>query len=79
MNAPKISLRIESILTDQPGLSRKELQAALHREISTVIAEQGPAALGQSAARASSRGTVSLGASPLSARVASATLKAVMK
>ena len=46
MKAPKITLTIDRIVTDQPGLAPNELSAALEREIKALVATDGIAALG---------------------------------
>jgi hypothetical protein len=79
MIGSKITLRIDRVVTDQPGLSRTDLNAALHQEITRLVSERGLATFGQSTSLAASRGTVSNGKATLPARVAAATLKAVTK
>ena len=77
MRAPRITLTIGEIVTDQPGLSRRALVQALEQAISTHIAEHDTAGLGPSLSRASAQGNVESGKTGLSQRVASATLKAM--
>lgn len=74
MTASKITLRIDRIVTDQAGLTREALTAAIERE----IAKGGIDAVTQSPAAdrhlATRSGRVKSGTSDLPTRVAQATL-----
>ena len=73
----KIRLHIGEIVSDTPGLSRRDLTAALEAEISARIAAHGPQAFGPGGARAHAGAEVSPNKQDLPARVAAATVKAV--
>ena len=74
MSAPRITITIDRIVTDRPGLNRSDLAAALHREVQGLIAERGAGALGPGRSLESARGRV---ASPDAAGIAGATMKAL--
>lgn len=73
----KINLHIGEIVSDTPGLSRRDLTAALEAEIGARIAAQGQQAFGPAGARAHATAKVASGKQGLTARVAAATVKAV--
>ena len=74
--SPRIRLRIDRITIDRPGLDGNVLEAALHREISRLVADHGIAAFGSGARRDHAQAEVATGSGPLAERVASATVKA---
>ena len=76
MNRGRITLRIDRVVVDQPGLTRDALDSALRAAIKTHLAERGTAAFfGGARATASAQMPKAAGALPM--RVASAALKAV--
>lgn len=74
MSAPRITITIDRIVTDRPGLDRGDLAAALHRELQGLIAERGAGALGGSRSVESESGRA---VNPDAAGVAGATIKAI--
>ena len=58
MSRQKLTLRIDRIVVDRPGLTREAVAAALQSELRTLLATGGPAALGPSRAVESLAGTV---------------------
>ena len=74
--SPRIRLRIDRITIDRPGLDRHTLEAALHREISRLVAGHGIGAFGSGASRDRAQAEAATGGGSLAERVASATVKA---
>ncbi|QHQ36676.1 hypothetical protein [Algicella marina] len=73
----KIRVHIGEIVSDSPGLSRREIAAALEAEIGAHVATHGLQALGGAGTRAHAVAEVPSGRQNLSSRVAAATVKAV--
>ena len=75
--SPRITLSIDRIVCDRPGLNRAALETALHSEISRLVTEKGLGALGTSGSRTQVRTTLPQGQGQIVKRVAAATVKAV--
>ncbi|WP_299605106.1 hypothetical protein [uncultured Tateyamaria sp.] len=76
MSSQRITLRIDSVVVDQPGLTRDALDSALRAAIETHLADRGTAAF-VGGARATASAQMPRAADALPVRVASAALKAV--
>lgn len=75
---PKVTLRIDRIVTDQPGLEGAALQAALQDAVREVLAAQGAEAFESGGQHRHREATLPEGNSPLHARIAAAAIKAVV-
>ncbi|NVO58269.1 hypothetical protein HW561_21005 [Rhodobacteraceae bacterium B1Z28] len=75
MTGPRITLRIDRIVSDTPGLERAALAAAIRDEVGTVVARDGTGSLGTSRNMAFGKGVVQGGKAPLAQRVGRATVK----
>lgn len=77
MKAPRITLKIDRIVADQPGLTRRALERELHGALAAHFEAHGVEGFGAGSHRAVARGSVDAGqgASPVS--VAQAAVKAV--
>lgn len=73
----RITLRVDRIVCDRPGLDRAVLEQALRKEIAGLVAGQRIAALGQARNRPWVRTDMPAGNGPLAPRVAAAAIKAV--
>ena len=73
----RITLRIDQIVSDRPGLDRTVLAAALRREIGQLVAGEGSAALGKAGYRRRVQTDLPAGKSALAPRVAAAAVRAV--
>ncbi|WP_299210371.1 hypothetical protein [uncultured Tateyamaria sp.] len=76
MSSQRITLRIDRVVVDQPGLTPDALDNALRAAIETHLAERGTAAF-IGGARATATAQMPRAADALPVRVASAALKAV--
>lgn len=74
---PKVTLRIDRIVTDQPGLEGAALQAALQDAVREALAAKGAAAFGTGGHHRQREASLPEGNGPLHARIAAATVKAV--
>ena len=77
MTAQKINLRIDRIITDQPGLDHTVLVDAIREELAKAIAAGGPTALGQGRNMAQTDGQVRTGDTSRAGRIAQATVNAL--
>lgn len=73
----RLTIRIDRIVADRPGLDRAALEQALAAEFGRRIAAEGAAACGAGGLRSQVGVTLSAGREPLPARIASAVAKAV--
>lgn len=71
---PRVTLRIDRIIADRPGIDRAALAAALHAQITARLAAGGVAALGRGGARAAQAARLPLGSGPVAARLAQTVL-----
>lgn len=74
---PNVTVRIDRITSDQPGLESAALQAALLDEVRRVLAIQGAPAFGNGGHHSQKQATLSEGSGALHTRIAAATIKAV--
>jgi|GEM_PF-3144746 len=72
----RITLRIDEIIADRPGLDRATLERALHRELGRLIVGEGAKAFGEARRRPEVRTTLPAGRFG-TAEVAAATVKAL--
>lgn len=72
---PKITLRIDRIVSDQPGFSREALTQALRHEIGTHVARAGVNAFGPGRNTAVRSGRIAPGKAATADRVATAAIK----
>ena len=81
MTPRRITLTIDRVVSDRPGLTRETLAEALSAEIRAQVAEHGTKALGSGRAleRASGRVSEPAGQDTLAGAVARATLGAVKR
>lgn len=77
MTAPKVTLRIDRIVTDQAGLTREALVAAIQREIANGRIAAMTTGQGTDLNIATRSGRVLPGKSDLSTRVAQATITTI--
>ena len=73
----RITLRIDQIVSDRPGLDRAALEAALRREVGQLVARDGTAALGKNSYRQHVQTGLPAGKSGLASRVATAAVRTV--
>lgn len=76
MSGARITLRIDRVVVDQPGLTRDALDSALRAAIETQLVERGTTAF-VGGARETASAQMLKAADALPVRVASAALKAV--
>lgn len=74
MSRPRITITIDRIVTDRPGLDRGALETALYGAVQGLVTERGTGALGPGRNLESVRGRV---ANRDAASIAGATIKAV--
>lgn len=74
---PNVTIRIDRIVSDQPGLEGPALQASLQDEVRRVLAAQGASAFGNGRQDAKAQATLPGGNGALHTRIAAATIKAV--
>lgn len=75
--APNVTVQIDRIISNQPGLESGALQVALQAEVSRVLAAQGSSAFGTGSDHAQRQATLPQGNGALHTRIAAATIKAV--
>lgn len=75
----RVSLRIDRIVCDRPGLERAGLEAALRREVAALLARRGDKAPTTAGECARLKATLPRGAAPTPAGVARAALGAVAR
>lgn len=76
---PRVTLRIDRITSDRPGIDRAALEAALRQQIAARIAGGGMAALGPAGDRGVQGASLPAGPSPMPARLARAVLQGVTR
>ena len=74
MSRPRITVTIDRVVTDRPGLDRGSLETALYRAVQGLVAEHGAGALGPGRSLQSVRGRV---ATRDATGLAAATVKAI--
>jgi len=75
--SPQLTLRIDHVIADRPGLDQAALENSLRDELGRLLADQGVLSLGRGGYRPQVEADLPLGQGSLAARVASATVKAV--
>lgn len=75
-HAPRITLKIDRIVTDGVSLDRARLESALHQALTARYVAHGADGFGPSRHLAGGQAAVASDTSPLTARVAQAVVKA---
>lgn len=73
----RITLRIDRIVTDQPGIDRQAIERALRAELVRSLATHGPGVLGAGRDLRVVRASLGQSVDPVATRIAAATMRAL--